>query len=262
MFLPRQQQDSIIVESTAKIDGFVLDADTKKELPYANIYVLHKDKGVISNEKGYFSLDISDLENADTVRFQYIGYKTRNITIGQLETSTIVYLKEEIFNLSEFLVFGSPPDPVTIVKKVLENKDSNYKRTTSKKQAFIRERDISDIDKFKINYKKSTIDELDREMMSLIEEKFPKNFTSYTDFLGNLYFNKNLEDSITFKVDPIRTVSLKEEDIAELEQLETIFENIITNTEEDEYWKVKSGYFGEKIEFDEEENEAERDSIK
>jgi len=147
-------RDSLIIETAVKIDGSVLDANTKKALPYTNIYVMHKDKGAISNEKGYFSLDISDLEKTDTVRFQYVGYKTRNITIGQLDTSPTVYLKEEIFNLSEYLVFGSPPDPLSIVKKVLENKDSNYKRTTSKKQAFIRERDISDIDQFKINYKK------------------------------------------------------------------------------------------------------------
>ncbi|MCD4681668.1 MAG: carboxypeptidase-like regulatory domain-containing protein, partial [Bacteroidales bacterium] len=260
-------QDSTIIESTknnysnTELKGLVLDIDKQTVLPYANIYVLHKNKGVISNEKGHFSINISDLDKTDTLRFQYIGYKTRNITIGQLETSSVVYLKEEIINLSEILIFGSPPDPVTIVKKVLENKDSNYKRTTGKNQTFIRERYISDIDEISLNYKKSSITELNREMIELVEKKIPKYSTSYTDFLGYFYFTKDQDDSITLKIDPIRTVSLKDKDIAELEQLVSVFENIIADTEEKEYWKIKSGVFSTKLDMDDENDELEKDSL-
>jgi len=254
--------DSTINDTVTELKGVVLDTDMKTALPYTNIYVRHKNKGVVSNEKGNFSIDISDLDNTDTLRFQYVGYKTRNITIGELKTSSVVYLKEEIINLSEILIFGGNPDPVSIVKKVIENKDSNYRRTTSKKQVFIRDRDYQDIDQFNIKYKKSTIAELDREMIAMVEEKFPKNFTSFTDFLGDLYFNKNQNDSVKFKIDPIRTVSLKEKDVADLEQLETIFENIFADTEEDEYWKVKSGIFGDKIDIEEEEPEPTKDTLK
>ena len=260
-------QDSTIIESTknnysnTELKGLVLDIDKQTVLPYANIYVLHKNKGVISNEKGHFSINISDLDKTDTLRFQYIGYKTRNITIGQLETSSVVYLKEEIINLSEILIFGSPPDPVTIVKKVLENKDSNYKRTTGKNQTFIRERYISDIDEISLNYKKSSITELNREMIELVEKKIPKYSTSYTDFLGYLYFTKDQDDSITLKIDPIRTVSLKDKDIAELEQLASIFENIIADTEDKEYWKIKSGVFSTKLDMDDENDKPEKDSL-
>ena len=258
-------QDSIIIETTknakAQLKGLVLDIDKQTALPYTNIYVLHKNKGVISNEKGHFSINISDLDKTDTLRFQYIGYKTKNITIGQFDTSSVVYLKEEIINLSEILIFGSTPNPVSIVKNVLKNKDSNYKKTTSKKYTFIRERDISHIDKINLNYKKSSISDLNREMIALVEEKMPKLYTSFTDFLGYLYFTKNQDDSITLKIDPIRTVSLKEKDIAELEQLESIFKNIFANTEENEYWKIKSGIFSQKIDIDDENDEPKKDSL-
>jgi len=255
-------QDSTIIEVSKELKGLVLDMDKQSALPYANIYVLHKNIGVISNELGHFSINMTDLSKTDTLRFQYIGYKTRKLTLGELDTVPIVYLKEEIFNLSETFIFGNRLNAESIVKKVLKNKEANYKKTTAKRQTFIRERYTSDFDEIKLNYKKSSFAELDRDLLELIEEKVPKNTTSYTDFLGNLYFSENEDDSVTFKIDPIRTVSLKEKDIAELKQIETIFENIFTNTKEEEYWKVKSGIFGQKIDIDDENDKAKEDSLK
>ncbi|MCK9398636.1 MAG: carboxypeptidase-like regulatory domain-containing protein [Bacteroidales bacterium] len=260
-------QDSTIIETNKsrfankELKGLVLDIDKQTALPYANIYVLHKSEGAISNENGYFSIDISDPDKTDTICFQYIGYKSKKVLIGQLDTSSVIYLKEEIYNLSETLIFGNPPDPVSIVKKVLKNKESNYQQTTCVRQTFIRERDIADFDSFSLNYKKSTIPELNREALQLFEEKIPKHTTSYTDFLGNIYITKNQEDSVKLKVDPIRTVSLKEKDIDELEQFDTIFENLFTTTEENEYWKFKSGIFSQKIDKTPENPEPVKDTL-
>jgi hypothetical protein len=206
------QEDTIFdtIQLKEELKGLVLDIDRQIGLPYANIYVLHKNIGVISNEKGYFSINIKGLNSDDTIRFQYIGYKTKNITIGELDTSKVVYLKEEIFNLSETIIFGNKLNAESIVKKVLENKESNYKKTTAYKQAFIREKDIADIEEMNLNLKKSSFSEIDPELLELVEEKTPKHSTSYTDFLGNLYSSSNENDSITFKIVPIRTVYLKE----------------------------------------------------
>lgn len=240
-------ENTLTKTATKELKGLLLDLDKKTALPYANIYILNTNKGFISNEKGQFSIDISGVNKNDTLRFQYIGYSTKNITLGQLDTSSVVFLKEEIFNLSEALVFGNAPNPESIVKKVLLYKDSNYIATTSKKQCFIREREIADINDFQLDCKKSTIPELDEKMVALFVEKMPKNTTSYTDFLGYFYYNKNKNDSIRYKLEAIRTVSLKEKDISDLKQFETIFENVINNTKEKEYWKVKSGVFGGKV---------------
>lgn len=239
--------------------GYVLNIDTHEALPYTNIYVLNKNTGVISNEKGVFSINISNLESTDSLRFQYIGYKTKNVTIGDLITSSTVYLKEEIFNLSETFIFGNTLNAESIVKKVLENKEYNYSRIFTKNQTFIRQRNTGDIST-KIKFKKSTITELDKEMIKMVEEKMPKQTTSYTDFLGDIYFSDEQNDSISLKLNAIRTVSLKEKDFAELEQLESIFENMFEDTEEEEYWKVKSGIFGQKIELDED-DDASKDTI-
>ncbi len=247
-------QDSTIIETNNELKGLVLDMDNQTALAYANIYVLHKNKGAISNEKGYFSLNIKSLDKDDTLRFQYIGYKTKKITIGQLDTTSIIYLQEDIINLSETLIFGSAPNAKSIVKKVIEFKDSNYRKTTSKDLTFIRDRNITEFEEFKLDLKKSSISQLDKELIDLIESKIPKEAISYDDFLGNIYHSKIKQDSVTIKTDPIRAVSLKEKDIAELEYIENVFEEVFTDIDEEEYWKVKSGIFGQKIE--EEENDT------
>lgn len=245
-----------------ELKGLVLNLDNKNALPYANIYVLHKNQGVITNELGNFVMDISDLETTDTLRFQYIGYKTRNITLGELDNNLIIYLQEDIINLSETLIFGTPPNAESIVKKVLKNKDLNYTRTTTTKdQTFIRERYVTDFDEIKFDMKKSNFEQLDDDLLKLAEQKIPKYSTSYTDFLGNLYFAKDQTDSITIKIDPTRVVSLKEKEIDDLEQLESVFTNLFANPQEKEYWKVKSGIFSQKVDINDESDSTASDTI-
>ncbi len=245
--------------NNGELKGLVLDRDTKEPLAYTSIFVLEKHAGTITNETGHFSLDLSGLDETDTLRFQYIGYEVRNLTIGQLDTMQVVYLKEDIFNLNEIVVFGSAPDPKSIVKKVLENKEKNYPRKLWQWETFIRERYTNDLDDIKIDYKKSSILDLNRDIIAMFEEKAPRHTTSYTDFLGNIYLPENKDDTI--KIDPVRTVELKEENIAELEQLAEIFSKVLSETGEDEYWKIKSGIFGQKLDLDEEDSIPPKDSV-
>jgi hypothetical protein len=72
-------------------------------------------------------------------------------------------MEEEIFNLSELLIFANDPDVISIVKKVLENKDENYKPETIKRKSFIRNRLKNHFKVLEFDYKKSSIDQLDRE---------------------------------------------------------------------------------------------------
>ncbi len=245
--------------SNGELKGWVFDRNTKEPLRYTNIYVLHKHTGTISNEKGHFLINIYRLKKNDTLRFQYIGYKTKNLTIGQLDTMSAVYLKEEIFSLNETVVFGNAPNPEKIVKKVLENKDSNYREKTWVWKTFLRIRNTDDIDKLTLDYKKSTIPELDREMIAKAEKEIPRHTVSYTDFLGKIYLPENKND--TLKTDPIRTVVLKEENMGEMVQLEEIFRNIFTGTGHNEYWKIKSGIFGGKLDLGKEDTIPEKDTL-
>ena len=230
--------------------GVVVNKATGKGMPYANIFVLRTGKGTISNEKGAFSLNTEGLKDSDTIRFQYVGFRTLNLPLSEILDDSVVYLEEEIINLAETIIFGNMPDLKTIVKNVLVYKDSNYRNITSRQQVFVRDRDLVDVDRIDIKYLKSTIDEIDRNLIRELEDKFPKNQTSYTDLLANVYRSKNKDDTIKLKIDPVRTVALKEKEFEMFEQLNDIFRSLLENTGTDEYWKVRSGIFGQKLDLD------------
>lgn len=242
-----------------KVEGFLLDEQKKTPLPYANIIVLHKNRGGITNEKGFFSIDANGLTNNDTVSFQYIGYQPKNVLIGDLINNGSILLKEEVFSLNEFFVFAENHNPEEIIKNIIKYRASNYKKSTTKKQLFIRERDVSDIHKIDIKFKKSSFAELDEKMTKLVEKKIPKHSISYTDFLGDFYFFKNAND--TLKISPIKIVRLKDKNLADVNQLQSIFEKIFANTKEKEYWKVKSGIIGGKVELNNHDSITNKDSL-
>ena len=250
-------QDSTIIEnftneySNEVLKGLVLDMDKQLPLPYANIYVLHKNKGVISNEEGYFTINISDLNKTDTLRISYIGYKTKDLTIEGLKTSSIISLKEANLILNHITVFGSAPDPKTIVKKVLENKTTNYKKTSCEKQIFLRDRGVTDIDQISFNYKKSSFYNLNKDLIELLEEEIPKHAVSYTDFLGDIFLSNQESDSVTLKINPIKIIELEEKtDYTKLYEIIETFEDV-ANTGDGEYWKIKTGIISSKVHVDE-----------
>ena len=80
-------------------------------------------------------------------------------------------------------------------------------------------------------------------MIQTLEKYTPKHSTSYSDLLSNLYI-KNRE---SLKLDPIKVVALKSESISELASFQKIFENLFNNTNDKEYWRIKTGIIGAKI---------------
>lgn len=239
-------------QTTSEIRGLILDAENKAPLPYANIIVKHENRGVISNEKGDFLLNTSTLKETDSIWFQYIGYVSKKLTLQELLLNSTVILSQDIFEMNEVLILKHVDDPKKIIKKVIQNKDLNYNTKTQKSQTFIRSRYATDISKFNIDFEKSNIEGLDKEMIKKFEESVPKHSTSYSDFFGNIYINKPEDNELEVKIDPIKMVALKEKDIAELNHIEKLFDSLLKNTGEKEYWKIKSGVFGEKLEIDEE----------
>ena len=242
-----------------KIEGVLLDQDTKLPLPYANVVVLHKDKGATTNEAGYFLIHNVELKITDTISFHYIGYQSKSLTVKELQNELPIFLKEEIISLNQFFVFANNHNAEDIIKNVIKNKNINYKATTSKKQLFIRQRFISDIGNIDIKFQKSSFSQLDEKMTRLVEKKIPKHSISYTDFLGDAYFSKNNKDTV--KINPIKVVSLKDKSLADFDELEKMFTKIFENTKENEYWKIKSGIIGGKVDVNEEDSIVKKDSL-
>ena len=233
-----------------ELKGTVVDTKNNEALSYVNILILKHKKGTVTNEKGDYLLNARGLKKTDTIRFQYIGYKIKNVTVADLVASSKIILEEDIFNMNEVFILGNAPNPEDIVKQVLKNKDANYKILPRKEQTFIRKKSHEDIIKLAIDYKKGNIEDLDEKMLATFQDKVPKSTTSYSDFLGVIYSKKNEDEGRDLKLDPIKKVNLKSKEIAEIKQFDAILEGLIKDTGKKEYWKIKSGIFGKKIEMD------------
>ena len=238
--------------SNEVLKGSIFDANDKSSLPYANIILPSKNKGVISNEVGHFSINISNCLETDTLRISYIGYQTQEFTIKDLKNSSVIHLKEDNLMLNNITLFGNVLDPESIVKKVLENKNNNYGETNSKKQIFLRNRYTNHMNELNFRCKKSNFSNLDKELIEFLEQEIPKHTISYRDFLGDVYLLQNEEDSFALKINPIKIIELEEKsDLTELGELKKTFQEVFNNINENEYWKIKSGIIGGKLHVDE-----------
>jgi len=245
------ETDSTITKnynSNEVLKGSIFDANDKSSLPYANIILISKNKGVISNEVGHFSINISNCFETDTLRISYIGYQTQDLTIKELKDSSVIYLREDNLMLNNITLFGNVLNPESIVKKVLENKNNNYVETNSKKQIFLRNRYINHMNELNFRCKKSNFSNLDKELIEVLEQEIPKHTISYRDFLGDVYLLQEEEDSTVLKINPIKIIELEEKsDLTKLGELEETFKEVFNNISENEYWKIKTGIIGGKV---------------
>jgi hypothetical protein len=247
-------QETNDISNDELIKLLIQDSKTMEPLPYANILFVQQGKGTISNEAGIFSLSAPEFKDTDSISIQYIGYKNQKLSFGELKNITTIKLQEELVNLSEAWVYGNPPKAKDIIRKVIEHKEQNYKALSAKSQVFIRNRENTTFQTLKTNIKRNSISELDEQLMHRIGDRIPRELTSFTDFLGYAYTHQNSFDSV--KITPQKIVALEEIEIAEMDQFGKIFENLFKETQEEEYWKVKSGIFSEKLDIEEPENDS------
>lgn len=240
-----------IYQSFHKIKGRLLNIKTQEPLPYANIAIQRTNTGTITNEKGEFSINVTGLSTNDSVSFLYIGFKTKHVPVALLDSFPTIYLQEDIQNLNQIIVFAHPPKAKDIIKNIIKYKDSNYIKVPFKNQTFIRERSTTNIPKFKLHYKKSSLPDIDRETIKKIEQFSPRETLSYTDFLGDVYFSATVKDSIPYKINPIKIITLKEKNYSELEDIGKQFEHLLHDTTNKDYWKFTSGIFSQRLDLGE-----------
>lgn len=95
---------------TGRVTGIVRDADSGETLIGVAVYEPTLKKGVITNEKGKYELELP--EGNHHLRFSYVGFKTfeTNVTIGQKPKTLNVKLQPELTELSEVEITGQKSD--------------------------------------------------------------------------------------------------------------------------------------------------------
>ena len=87
--------------------GKVVDALTQEPLPYVNIGLVNENIGTVSDEQGYFLLELDAKHNNESnLRFSMIGFESRNFILQDYIQKNLitVALTEESTKLKEVIV--------------------------------------------------------------------------------------------------------------------------------------------------------------
>ena len=240
---------SILIFSYANAQSFsakVIDRDTKEPISYATIETgLYQ--GMVSNEEGEFTFLLENVKQPqDSIYISYMGYETKGLVFEENEGITIallprLYELKEVFLTTELLTIKE------IIERVKDNLDKNYTSILTKKKIFFRQSDIGHMKKMDFGFKKSTIEELNKELLDSITKILPKKSSYYKEVVADLYGDYN-----NYKLNINKAAELydKNNDISAEgmgKKLEVIFNE---NIKKDSYLKIKSGFFSTKKQVD------------
>lgn len=85
------------------VSGTVFSKEDRKPIPYVKIGVEKEKIGVISDEKGCFSIDLSGIDVAHKVKIEVPGYENYSVSVQEFskQNSQKIFLNEKIKNIQE-----------------------------------------------------------------------------------------------------------------------------------------------------------------
>lgn len=112
-----------------KIEGVVLDSETKAPLPFVNILIYYKSSstGTTTNVEGKFSTSLS--RRPDSLVFSFVGYKSKTVTATK---KSVIFLESEDFTFDEVVILPGVNPAMRIVENAVnERKENNTQKNTS-----------------------------------------------------------------------------------------------------------------------------------
>lgn len=224
----------------------VVDSATSEPIPFATV-ILGKNAGVITNEEGVFSITADQRSSIkDSIYISSMGYGKRGIWLGE-DQQAVINLPQQTYELSGVFLNANVLSVDDILEQVKANMEKNYAANLSRKKIFFRHSDFNNMDKMDIEFKESSIEELNEALMDSITRLIPRESSYYKEAVG--YFYGDYRSQKLF-VERAAELYDKDKDVSMdgiSEKLETIFKE---NVKPDSYLKVKSGLFGTKIQLD------------
>ena len=97
---------SLIQSQAQSVSGKVLDKNTESAIPYAKIYCLETQNGVIADSTGNWQLD-NMINNQMTLQISAADYGNEMIKVNATDNEIIVKLKPEHIHLDEVIISTS-----------------------------------------------------------------------------------------------------------------------------------------------------------
>lgn len=231
------------------ITSLVKDATTNSPIPYATIQLSNK-KGVITNEEGRFSLQLDQgFMETDSLFISCIGYETLGKPLNQF-TENVILLAPKAIELNPVVVSNKQYTAEELIVEVKNRLERNYSMDLTKKRLFFRDSYHQHLSKTDYTFKESTIDELNERFLDSVWNTIPKKTSRYTEILGDFYgdFTKDNQKLTLIKASEL----YDKQNELDLTALEEKFNDILRkNVKPDSYFKIKSGWFGTKVDANE-----------
>ena len=223
----------------------IIDQENKEPIPYATIKYAEF-KGVITNEEGNFTIN-DNLKNIDSITVSSIGYATQKFAITKLADT--LQLKPEDIKLSSVFLSTKNYTIDEIIENVADNLEKNHHSNYTKHRFFMRESNHQTMKQFKFDFLKSSIEEISEKLIDSMVRLVPKHSSFYSESLGDFYSKTNTDET---KLTLIKASKLYDKNSdATSEALQEKFTNILKkNIKQDSYLKIKSGWFGTKMQVD------------
>ncbi|GAA0714796.1 hypothetical protein GCM10009430_08430 [Aquimarina litoralis] len=233
--------------SAQTISSKVVDKKTNEPIPYATIE-LAKNRGVITNEEGKFSITLDEkLAQIDSIYISSMGYQKVGIALNAISDS-IIYIEPKAIELSGVFISNKNLTIDEIIDNVKDNLAQNYSTDLSHKKLFYRQSDFSDLHKINVKFKKSTIKEFNKKFIDSVISIIPRKSAYYTEALCDLYGDYDKQ-----KLNIIKGAELYDKsNDGSMEALSDKLEDILKkNVKPNSYLKIKSGWIlGTKVQMD------------
>jgi hypothetical protein len=108
--------------------GKVLSGKTNSGISYANICIVGKNIGTVSDAAGNFTINLENIDENDSLRISMIGYESKTYLADYFKTdSTIyIYLNPRLYNLEEVKVVYHRPKLIKIGSEVTSGIGSGF----------------------------------------------------------------------------------------------------------------------------------------
>ena len=177
--------------TSQNITAKLVDKSNKKPIPYATIKT-GKFSGVISNEEGYFSLNLEDL-HTKTITISCMGYQSKTLNIATIKTyGFIIPLEEAMNQLSEVYISSKKPNADSIIAKVKAKLNENYDINLNKYSVFYRSTEYSNFKSLDFEIEKAShvksknLRKANQSLNALSKHIISSNIIHFSDFKGEL----------------------------------------------------------------------------
>ncbi|MDD7887373.1 carboxypeptidase-like regulatory domain-containing protein [Flavivirga sp. 57AJ16] len=232
--------------NSQNITAKLVDKNNGNPIPYATIKT-GEFSGVISNEEGYFSLNLEGLQTK-TITISCMGYQNKTLHIKTLKTfNFVIPLEAAINQLNEVYISNKRPNADSIIAKVKAKLDENYDINLNTYNIFYRGTDYINFKSLDFEIEKAShvksknLKQANKSLDSLSKHIISSNIIHFSDFKGEL--SSLDKDSIKLVVNKATKLIDHKNDFsieAVQEKAQTLVLKYLDTTKT---YKVKTGWF-------------------